>query len=130
LVLLKSFRGVRSTSPCILSRLMFCTGLALACVTLHAQNPTLQHKPNGLLAKQGGAVLELTALREDDLQVSIGPQQGSFKPWWNSYRFEVYGGKPKRSTSSLSGNGMPEPSGAAFSVEVPAAAAGEVVKLR
>ena len=70
-------------------------------------------------AGQGGSVT-----------LTIAPQQGSFKPWWSEYKLEVYGLAPVQHTAMAGRDRRPlEADGKAWTVVVPAVAAGETVLL-
>jgi alpha-glucosidase len=68
--------------------------------------------------------------RDGSLQVTIAPQQGRFRPWWQSYRIEVYGWKPAQRTARTDRSYSLKAAGTAWTVTVPADSAGETVQLR
>jgi hypothetical protein len=41
------------------------------------------------------------------VSVTIGKQEGAWKPWWRSYRVEVVGWMPKQKRGAVDGRGVP-----------------------
>lgn len=78
------------------------------------------------------ARVEFTCATERDgsMHVTIAPQQGRFRPWWQSYRIEVYGWTPTQHTARADRSYSLESAGGAWTVTVPADPAGETVQLR
>ena len=77
------------------------------------------------------ARIEFSCIREQNgsLQVTIGPQQGNFQPWWRDYRIEVYGWTPSQHIADADRSYSLEAVGPAWTVTVPANSSGEVVRL-
>jgi alpha-glucosidase len=44
---------------------------------------------------------------DGSVSVTIGKQEGTWKPWWRSYRIEVVGWKPKQSRGTDNGRSVP-----------------------
>ena len=84
--------------------------------------------------RQGGyARIHLTCAQEADgsMTVTIGKQEGSWKPWWQSYRVEVVGWTPKQGAGSISGSGIPLTQIAGtWGVTIPATSDGGEIHLR
>ncbi|WP_243648179.1 DUF5110 domain-containing protein [Acidipila rosea] len=78
------------------------------------------------------ARIKFTCMREPggSMRVTIAPQQGKFKPWWQSYKIEVYGWKPSQHTATAARNYTLKAAGTAWTLTVPAEPAGETVQLR
>lgn len=60
--------------------------------------------------RQGGyARVHLTCAQAADgsITVTIGKQEGSWKPWWQDYRVEVVGWTPKQNSGSVEGRSVP-----------------------
>ena len=78
------------------------------------------------------ARIDFTCASQPDgsLQVTIAPQQGRFRPWWQSYRIEVYGWTPTQRIARTDRSYSLKAAGAAWTVNVPAEPAGETVQLR
>jgi alpha-glucosidase len=55
------------------------------------------------------ARIHFTCALEPDgaLQVTIGSQEGSWKPWWQTYRVEVVGWTPQQRRASVDGHAVP-----------------------
>ena len=41
------------------------------------------------------------------MSVTIGKQEGTWKPWWQSYRIEVVGWTPKQKRGAVNGLSVP-----------------------
>jgi len=72
------------------------------------------------------------AVREDGrVQVTIGKQEGTWKPWWHEYRIEVVGWRPKTDRGSVDGSDpLLSQVGGRWGITVPADAHGARVELR
>ena len=65
------------------------------------------------------------------LAVRIGPQEGSFAPWWTQYRVQLYGWTPKLSKASMGRTSLPlQHNQTGWTVTVPANPRGEIVNLQ
>ena len=79
------------------------------------------------------ARIHLTCSATDDgsLKVSIGKQEGSWTPWWQSYRIEVVGWTPKQKFATVVGRRVPITlTDGRWSIEVPSGPDGLEVELR
>jgi alpha-glucosidase len=78
------------------------------------------------------ARIQFTCASQPDgsMRVTIAPQQGHFRPWWQSYRIDVYGWTPTQHRANADHSYPLKAAGAAWTVTVPAQAAGEIVELR
>jgi alpha-glucosidase len=41
------------------------------------------------------------------VSLAIAKQEGTWKPWWRTYRVEVVGWKPKQNRGAVNGRGVP-----------------------
>jgi alpha-glucosidase len=44
---------------------------------------------------------------DGSMSVTVGKQEGAWKPWWRSYRIEVVGWKPKQRRGTDNGRSVP-----------------------
>ena len=71
-----------------------------------------------------------TMASDGSISVSIGKQEGTWKPWWHEYRVEVEGWTPKGEGSV---DGRPKPltrEGGRWGIKIPANPEGSHIKLR
>jgi len=68
---------------------------------------------------------------DGSLQVTIGKQEGSWKPWWTSYRVEAVGWTPQQKVGLVGGQSMPltEVEGR-WGLTLPATAEAQQIQLR
>ncbi|HEY4011566.1 MAG TPA: TIM-barrel domain-containing protein [Acidobacteriaceae bacterium] len=69
-------------------------------------------------------------ITSDDLSVNI-TEQGTFKPWWNNIRLEIYGWQPHRDTATLNNSTLPlQHSGGATTLMLPETGRGLQVRIQ
>jgi alpha-glucosidase len=60
---------------------------------------------------------------DGSISVTIGKQEGSWKPWWKTYRVEIVGWKPKLRRATVDGRAIPlVASGGRWGITLPASA--------
>ena len=71
------------------------------------------------------------AALDGSLRVSIGKQEGTWKPWWNGYRIEVVGWSPKQKVAMLKGKAIQlEQTGGLWGITAPGTPDGVDVELK
>ena len=84
--------------------------------------------------RQGSyARIHITCAQAADgsITVTIDKQEGSWKPWWQSYCIEVVGWTPKQATASVDGISVPlTQTNSRWGITVPSTANGEQVRLQ
>jgi alpha-glucosidase len=51
--------------------------------------------------------LNCATASDGSVSVTVGKQEGSWKPWWRSYRVEVVGWTPKQKRGTVNGHSIP-----------------------
>ncbi len=75
--------------------------------------------------------LTCAAAPDGSLKVSIGKQEGTWKPWWSAYRIEIVGWSPKQNLATVAGKPVPlAQAGGLWGITAPSAPDGVVIELK
>ena len=67
---------------------------------------------------------------DGSLKVTVAKQEGSWRPWWRSYRMEVVGWLPKQNRATVDGHPIPLTQvGGLWGVNIPTSSTGMEVEL-